>query len=367
MFLILCGLSYAQTTLDQQLLVVRNDGVNGGQFNVAVQVKGTNLTAANTLGSATIDVVYDSTKLSYVSGTLWAFGPVDGYNRFTNRITSGSYGVPSFIRVGATGGGVGPMYGTVGYDITGTYATWVQLNFTIKDFTASTSLSIIPTSNAIGLFDSHANSNNTGRINNQTLSAPIVINNQPLPVELTSFTATATQDAKVNLQWKTATEVDNYGFDVERKISNSDTWEKISFVAGNGNSNSPKEYAFIDKSLKGGSKFDYRLKQIDNKGGFHYSTVNTVVVVPREYSLSQNYPNPFNPATKISYALPEAGKVRIQIFNALGQLVQTLVDENKEAGFYNVELNASSFSSGMYLYRIEAKNYSNVKKMMLLK
>jgi len=186
----------------------------------------------------------------------------------------------------------------------------------------------------------------------------------PLPVELTSFTADVTNN-QVNLKWQTATEVNNYGFDIERKTS--DTWQKLGFVEGNGNSNSPKEYSYTDKSPIGGSKFQYRLKQIDNDGQFEYSEVVEVELVPTEFALYQNYPNPFNPVTTIRYQLPKESKVVIKIYNILGAEVMELLNEKKEAGVYEAEFNADNLSSGAYIYRIIVESFMDTKKMILLK
>ncbi|MCC6255841.1 MAG: T9SS type A sorting domain-containing protein, partial [Ignavibacteriaceae bacterium] len=144
-------------------------------------------------------------------------------------------------------------------------------------------------------------------------------------------------------------------------------WEKIGFVNGNGNSNSPKDYLFVDKNFIGGSKFNYRLKQIDNDGQFEYSEMVEVQVVPNKFELYQNYPNPFNPSTKIRYQLPNESKVVIKIYNILGSEVMELVNSKKEAGVYEAEFNAASLSSGTYIYKISADNFVQTKKMILLK
>ncbi len=192
----------------------------------------------------------------------------------------------------------------------------------------------------------------------------------PFPVELSSFTASINQ-SNVSLKWQTETEVDNYGFEVERKAAKSgkevSIWEKIGFVEGNGNSNSPKKYSLMDKYPTGGSKFVYRLKQIDNDGKFEYSKEVEVELVPNEFILYQNYPNPFNPATNVKFALPKTAKVTLLVYNLLGEKVATLLNEDKEAGFYDVEFNASSLSTGMYIYRITAGDFVQTKKMTLIK
>ena len=188
----------------------------------------------------------------------------------------------------------------------------------------------------------------------------------PLPVELTSFTSKLLND-KIQLNWVTKTEVNNYGFEVERKTSD-EQWGKVGFVTGNGNSNSPKEYSFIDNDLfAGGSKFQYRLKQIDNDGQFEYSDVVEVEIMPTEFELSQNYPNPFNPSTTIRFSLPMETQLKINIYNMLGELVETLAEGNYEAGYHKVTFNASSLPSGAYVYRIESSEFVQVRKMILIK
>ena len=192
----------------------------------------------------------------------------------------------------------------------------------------------------------------------------IIYYDHPLPVELCLFTATLLNN-DVILNWKTQTEVNNFGFDVERKTDGC--WEKLGFVGGQGNCNSPKEYSYIDKNPIGGNKFLYRLKQIDNDGQFEYSDVVEVNLIPAVFALYQNYPNPFNPSTKIKYQLPKACKVQIKIYDLLGAEVQELLNESKEPGIYEIEFNAENLLSGIYVYRISADNYLQTKKMILLK
>jgi hypothetical protein len=190
--------------------------------------------------------------------------------------------------------------------------------------------------------------------------------NEPLPVELTSFTASMDKN-EIELNWQTKTEVNNYGFNVERRINDGD-WDSIAFIEGNGNSNSPKEYSYIDKDIfAGGSKFQYRLKQIDNNGSFEYSDVVEIEVVPTQYELSQNYPNPFNPSTTIRFSLPKQTQLKINIYNMLGELVTTIAEGMYESGYHKVTFNASNLPSGTYIYRLESSDFVQVKKMILLK
>jgi hypothetical protein len=199
------------------------------------------------------------------------------------------------------------------------------------------------------------------------------LSNPVLPVELVSFKASLCSDREVLLDWTTATEVNNYGFKVERKVlsqqsavGNND-FEPIGFVAGSGNSNSTKSYDFVDNKLNGGSKFAYRLKQIDNNGAFTYSSIQEVELLLNEYVLSQNYPNPFNPTTTIEYIIPQAGQVSLSVYDVLGERVSDLVNEFKESGIYTVDFDASNLSSGSYIYVLRSNGNTVSKKLTVIK
>jgi len=191
--------------------------------------------------------------------------------------------------------------------------------------------------------------------------------NGALPVELTSFNA-AIRNGLVDLKWETATEVNNYGFEVERKSTNAD-WSKIGFVEGHGSTNSPKYYSYSDKP-EGTGKIAYRLKQIDNDGQFEYSPEVEVLVdnLPNGFVLEQNYPNPFNPETSIRFALKEDTKATLKVYNSLGAEIATLFDGTAEAGrYYDVKFGGSELASGFYIYKLVAGEYVSVKKMLLMK
>ncbi|HEX2788359.1 MAG TPA: T9SS type A sorting domain-containing protein [Ignavibacteria bacterium] len=207
-------------------------------------------------------------------------------------------------------------------------------------------------------------------------SSPIAVefgqNQGALPVELASFTSNINRN-NVNLNWATASEINNAGFDIERKPAGSEVWNKIGNVVGSGNSTQPKNYSFNDRGLNTG-KYNYRLKQIDYNGNFKYFTLSgeVIVGVPNEYRLSQNYPNPFNPTTKIDYDLPFDSKVGIRIYDMLGREVAVLVNDQMKAGYYTVQMNAINFASGTYFFRIIAqgangKEFVMTKKMQLIK
>jgi len=188
----------------------------------------------------------------------------------------------------------------------------------------------------------------------------------PTPVELAYFTA-ALNDYEIELRWRTETEINNYGFYIERAEANSD-WLVLGFVEGHGNTNSPKHYSFVDSDIYESADYYYRLKQIDNDGTFEYSdVVNVTVGVPVLFTLSQNYPNPFNPHTRIDYTLPEQQNVSLRVYSILGELVQELVNEVKPAGTYSVTFDASELPSGVYVYRLQTENFSANRKMTVLK
>jgi Secretion system C-terminal sorting domain len=143
--------------------------------------------------------------------------------------------------------------------------------------------------------------------------------------------------------------------------------EKIGFVKGNGNSNSPKNYSYTDEGVTSG-KYNYRLKQIDNDGQFEYSKVVEVSIkVPEKFALEQNYPNPFNPGTKINFVIPKSSFVNLKVYDVLGNEVATLVEEEKQAGSYEVNFDASQLSSGVYFCKLTAGDFIETKKMLLMK
>ena len=214
-----------------------------------------------------------------------------------------------------------------------------------------------------------------------------------VPVELTSFTATVNGNS-VHLNWSTAAEMNNMGFEIEKRASSKSPlptgqagpkgetsgWGRIGFVDGYGTTTKSQYYSFIDNNLEVG-KYQYRLKQIDFDGTFEFSNVIEVEIgIPEKFALFQNYPNPFNPSTKIKISIPYVGtrlalSVSLKVYDILGNEVATLVDEYKPSGSYEVEFNAYQLSSGIYFYRMQADNPSagsgrgfvEAKKMILLR
>ncbi len=189
----------------------------------------------------------------------------------------------------------------------------------------------------------------------------------PLPVELTGF-GFRKADFGIELVWKTASEKNNAGFEVQRRSEKraNDEWQVLGFVRGNGTTSDAKSYSFVDRTATG--KVQYRLKQVDFDGQFEYSPVIEVEAgLPRTFELGQNYPNPFNPTTVISYQLPVASEVSLKVYDVLGREVATLVNARQEAGRYSVPFNAASFASGVYFYRLQAGQFVQTRKMMLVK
>ena len=206
-----------------------------------------------------------------------------------------------------------------------------------------------------------------------------------IPVELSSFTATAINN-NVQLKWSTASELNNMGFEIERKgplstpslregtsqTSLRGDWGAIGYVDGYGTTTDIQHYSFSDNNLESGV-YSYRLKQIDFDGTFSYSnTIEVDLNGLTSFTLEQNYPNPFNPSTKIKYTIPLVGTslmnfVQLKVFDVLGNEVATLVNELKPAGVYEVTFNASELSSGVYIYKLQTGDYISARKMLLTK
>lgn len=192
-----------------------------------------------------------------------------------------------------------------------------------------------------------------------------------VPVELVSFTATIV-DNKVKLDWFTATETNNSGFEIQRSKNGSD-YQTIFFIGGNGTTTNRNVYSYIDESVNFGVYY-YRLKQIDFDGTIEYlKAVSVDLGLPKTFMLEQNYPNPFNPSTKIKWQSPISGWQTIKIYDLLGNEVATLVNEFVEAGNHEVEFNTGegsrqlTLTSGIYFYQLKADNFTATKKMILLR
>jgi hypothetical protein len=199
----------------------------------------------------------------------------------------------------------------------------------------------------------------------------------PLPVQLVSFTAAGSRGG-AELRWSTATETNNYGFEIERRSVSvgqtflsvrSDEWLKVGFVPGAGTSTSPREYSYTDEGVAPG-RYAYRIKQIDNGGAFQYFGAVEVEIgaMPNAFTLAQNYPNPFNPSTTISFTLAQNGHAALKVFDMLGREVMVLFDREAQAGqLYTATFDASRLATGVYIYTLESNGQRLIKRMNFVK
>jgi hypothetical protein len=200
----------------------------------------------------------------------------------------------------------------------------------------------------------------------------ILNSSEIIPVELFSFTAYPAS-GNIILIWVTATEINNFGFEIQRSTLDKDFFT-IGFVEGNGTTSEKHNYSYIDQNLNSG-KYSYRLKQFDYNGSYEYSDIIKVEIAPSAFSLSQNYPNPFNPTTAIKFSITASEFVTLKVFDVLGNEVSTLVNEYKPAAEYVVKFNGSGLPSGIYFYRLQAgdpstssgQSFIQTKKMILMK
>ncbi|MBN2356599.1 T9SS type A sorting domain-containing protein, partial [candidate division KSB1 bacterium] len=191
-----------------------------------------------------------------------------------------------------------------------------------------------------------------------------------LPVELTAFSGFYDLSRHtVILSWQTVSETNNYGFEVQKATHSG--WSKIGFVRGHGTTVEPQSYEFRDPQPGNGNhegSARYRLKQLDLDGTFSYSPVIEIKISHSvdSYALEQNYPNPFNNSTTIAFSMATANRVRLQIFNALGQLVDTLVDGELPAGQHAVIWRASGRAGGVYFVQLSTAGMQRTKKLLYL-
>jgi len=197
------------------------------------------------------------------------------------------------------------------------------------------------------------------------INALSAMNLVTIPVELTLFDGYY-EDGVVKLKWITATETNNFGFEVERRNDYS-TYESIGFVNGNGTSTIRVTYNFIDENL-GSNRYYYRLKQIDLDGTFEYSNeVEIEIDSLNDFQLYQNYPNPFNPSTKIKYSIPHNSFVKITLHNILGSEIRTLVNKEVQVGSYELSVDGSNLASGTYFVKMISQSNQQTIKISLIK
>ena len=192
-----------------------------------------------------------------------------------------------------------------------------------------------------------------------------------VPIELLSLTASVKGNTVI-LRWSTLTETNNFGFEIERRGEEEVSWQRVGFLPGAGTTTEPHDYIFLDPDVPPG-RYLYRLKQIDTDGSFSYSEPIAITVnLPESFALGQNYPNPFNLETRIPYQVPKRSRVVIKIYNIVGQVIKTLVDEEKDPGYFTApwdgrDEKGREVTSGVYFYQMKAGDFCQMKKMILLR
>lgn len=339
------------------------------------------------------DIAFSGTDTAYVSGDNGTI--LKTVNGGAGWIQSAISGSPQLTTITFINSNTGFAAGFWVYKTTNKGSTWVTVSnvsvvYSIA-FTNATTGYYSGTSGVIGKTTNGGNnwfsqSSGTGNtLNsiffiNQTTGfiagdggKILYTNDQPLPVGMSNFDFTV-QENNVKLSWGTEWELNNKGFDVERKSTvtgNVSEWERTAFIPGNGTVNEPREYQFTDEKLES-SSYSYRLKQIDYNGNFEYHYLHSDVTInaPDHFFVSQNYPNPSNPKSKFDVRIPQDGNFKLQVYDLLGKELITK-SELKPAGYYTVEIDGSTLSSGIYFYKVSvensSRNYSLIKKMVLVK
>ena len=353
--LLLAASTYA-TTVSGRFVLLTNDG---STYSVLVQLKTDD---GEGLGGTTLKLTYDNSYLSFPTS------PVAPTNYSYAAFTSGSYS-PGLINVDGNILTISIEYN--GADGAGTPVETEFMDVVTINFT---------TLNPSGHSNLHWTQKEVvGDDYNQWANGTFMdLDTNPLPVELTSLVASyASQGTSVLLRWSTASEVNNYGYDVQRSKEEREGFTTLngSFQSGHGTTLEAHTYSFLDKTAISTEPW-YRLAQRDLNGAVHYSepanangtTGVDAEIAPKEFALYQNFPNPFNPTTTIRFTVEKSGPTTLVVYNLVGQVVARLFDGMAVAGRYQtVKLDAGRFASGMYLYRLQSGDKVQVRKLMLLK
>ncbi len=330
--------------------------LNQSETNFSISLKINNDTGLDDMGTSTIVFEFNNSALDFpaspVAGVDYEFQNFSGNNYSTATVTRP---LENQIRVN-----IELMLDNMGTVVALAPDNWtdvVTLNFSVSDTAGYAGLKWM--TDDIEIFDGdNFTMWEIGNFADQF--------NTPVPVELTNFAA-AVADNSVLLNWESTTEINNMGYEIERKVESNREWKKIGFVDGKGTSSETNRYSFNDNNPVGGTIFEYRLKQIDYDGSFKYFDPVEVHFTPSEYSLLQNYPNPFNPSTTIRFSVVKRENVSLKVYNAIGQEVMLLLNKEFDPGFHEIDFNAKGLASGIYFYQLEAGNFKDVKKMLLLK
>lgn len=352
--LFFCSLSTLATTINGRFYVLSSDS---STFSVLLQIN-TN-SGTDDLGGTTLAFDFDNTAISFPNN------PVIDVDYIFHNFNEGNYSPATVTRPMANQIWINidlPFSNNNNGTLVAASPSWtdaVTIHFDVVDPDGMASLTWLTASPFWGIYDA----------NNSTLWQTGQFENLfgPLPVELISFTGTLLPNDNVLLEWKTASSLNNSGFEVQKTYLNSDEWKNIGFVENQGDPNSYAEYSFTDITSHSFHVVRYRLNSIDEDGSFQYSEQIEVIICPVSYKLEQNYPNPFNPSTKIKFTITKESNVELNIYNVLGELVTTLVNEQLKTGYHQFEFNASSLASGIYIYRIKAGDFVETKKMILMK
>jgi Secretion system C-terminal sorting domain len=362
--LTLCGSAIA-TTVNGKFVAVTNDGLT---YSVKVQL---NVDVEAGMGGATLAFTFNDADLAFsgtpTAGIDYSFFAFSGVNYSVATVTK-PLGNKLSINIeynGSAGAGTPVVAGTPGG---GPWTDVVTINFTTVNAEGSSDLTWVTK-------EVTADDQTTL----WTVGAFADYSDVPLPIQLSSFTGKMLNyQGGVRLDWSTVSEVNNYGFYVQRKGEKESEFSDVpeSFVRGNGTTAKPQTYFYVDNSITKPGRYSYRLRQVDLDGSNHYSSGVSIDVLvtsvrelaPIEFALLQNYPNPFNPETMIKFSVEATGPATLRLYNAIGQEVATLFDDVAEAGtYYRIRLNSSQLASGVYFYRLESGKKRDVKKLMLMK
>jgi hypothetical protein len=341
-------------TVNGRFTIIQLDSL---KLSVLFQINTNN--GSDDLGGATIVFDFDTTAINFANS------PVNNVDYVFHNFYDENYSPATITR---------PMRNKIwinidlpfSYNNNGTIVAknpaWtdvVTIYFDIIDPSGTASLAWISTSPFWGIYDA----------DNSTLWETGQFEDLfgPLPVELFSFTGELLSNHNVLLEWKTASSLNNAGFEVQKSYKDSDEWEVIDFVKNYGDPTSLTEYSYTDYTAHRFPIVRYRLKSIDNDGSSQYSQIIEINTLPSTFELSQNYPNPFNPTTCISYQLPIASIVKLKVYDILGNEVITLVDGIKDPGTHQVDFDAKNLSTGTYFYSLQTEIFFKTKKMIVLK
>ena len=249
---------------------------------------------------------------------------------------------------------------TVAYNAGGPwYSDYRQLSWKGDNISKLIHVRYTPTSPA-GNAGTITNDLYHGQFDTYLATANVLLVDDPLPIQLASFKASTLNSNGVSLTWKTVSETNNYGFEVQR------SGVKIAFIAGGGTTIEQHTYSYTDNPSPG--QYQYRLKQVDLDGTATLSeSVGVDVTAPQKFALEQSYPNPFNPSTQISFSVSKEGPVTLRIYDILGREVSTLVNEIRKPGKYTESFSGIQMASGVYVYVLRTSEGQLTGRMVLSK